>query len=181
MLPVLPPEPLPLPATAGELVAISSPRAIAPAANATSPSPDLPFHFRNIHIPFLAKFYQLLSVACLHHPHNAVQPPCLKPDVTSLSLLPLNVLHGRNGNISSIINQVFIRFIILSFPEDTFNLGMVVERHRLLGGLGHAPFRTAIKLPARPKNSTIEEVEPRPRLESASGVPGQLALSAASM
>ena len=58
---------------------------------------------------------------------------------------------------------------------------MVVERHRLLGGLGHAPFRTAIKLPARPKNSTIEEVEPRPRLESASGVPGQLALSAASM
>ena len=51
---------------------------------------------------------------------------------------------------------------------------MVVERHRLVGGLGHAPFRTAIKLPARPKNSTIEEVEPRPRLESASGVPGQL-------
>jgi hypothetical protein len=57
---------------------------------------------------------------------------------TSLSLLPLDVLHGRNGNIDSTINQVFISFIIFSFSDDTF-LEIVVERHRPVGGLEHAP------------------------------------------
>src|SRR5918994_4610583 len=40
-----------------------------------------------------------------------------KPDVTSRSLLPPFVPHGRNGNTGSIINQVFIRFIIFGFPR----------------------------------------------------------------
>ncbi|MDQ3862205.1 MAG: hypothetical protein M3317_01640 [Actinomycetota bacterium] len=54
LLPEVPPGPLPLPAAAGALAAISSPRARTPATNSTSTSPDLPFHFREIQIPFFA-------------------------------------------------------------------------------------------------------------------------------
>src|SRR5215211_96614 len=52
--------------------------------------------------------------------HKAAGPPYLKTRCHLLSLLPLDLLHDRNGNTDSIINQVFIIFILLSFSECTF-------------------------------------------------------------